>query len=200
MTRKEQKEKRRWQIISTALDLFISNGYAATKIQDIAEAVGMSVGLLFHYFESKEKLYEEMIKIGVSSPRTVLNGIKGEPLVFFQTTAKEILHFFETKPFVVKMTILMAQASNNTVAPVSVKKLLAGNDYIKPSVKIIKKGQKDGTIKEGDPLALAFAFWASVQGIAELKAKNPNLPIPDSEWIVDILRSKKSKKPPKNSL
>lgn len=53
-TRDEQKEKRRKEILTAGLDLFIRKGYSATKIKDIAEHVGMSVGLLFHYFESKE--------------------------------------------------------------------------------------------------------------------------------------------------
>ena len=56
-TRKEHKEKRRQEIICAALELFVSKGYAATKVTDIAERVNMSTGLLFHYFESKEKLY-----------------------------------------------------------------------------------------------------------------------------------------------
>ena len=58
MKRQEQKEARRQEILYVALDLFVKKGYAATKITDIAEKASMSVGLLFHYFESKEKLYE----------------------------------------------------------------------------------------------------------------------------------------------
>ena len=57
-TRKEQKERRRQEIINAALELFVSKGYAATKITDIAKRVNMSIGLMFHYFESKEALYE----------------------------------------------------------------------------------------------------------------------------------------------
>ena len=53
MTRKEQKEERRKAILMTALTLFVENGYHETRISDIAQAVPMSTGLLFHYFESK---------------------------------------------------------------------------------------------------------------------------------------------------
>ena len=51
----------------------------------------MSMGLLFHYFESKEKLYEELIQIGRTHPKTVLDGIGGEPLEFFTTGARDIV-------------------------------------------------------------------------------------------------------------
>jgi AcrR family transcriptional regulator len=188
MNRKEQKEKRRGEILAVGLDLFVRKGYAATKTQDISQAAGMSEGLLFHYFETKEKLYEELIKIGISRPQTVLSSIKGEPLEFFQTTAKEIFRYVTINPFIAKMFLLMTQAQCNDTAPESVKKLLAGLDNITPSAKMIKKGQKNGSIKEGDPIALAVAFWGAVQGIAEQIALFSNNPIPDSEWVVDILR------------
>ena len=188
MNRAEQKEKRREEILSAALDLFISKGYAATRIQDIAGKVGMSVGLLFHYFESKEKLYEELIRIGISGPQSILTTIGGEPLEFFRTAAREIFRYLKTEPFVAKMFLLMSQASINDSAPESVKALLAGFNSITPSAKKIRKGQRNGVIREGNPVALAVAFWGAVQGIAELAALMPGIPLPDSEWIVDIIR------------
>ena len=63
MTRKEQKEERRKAILMTALNLFVNRGYYDTKIADIAAAVPMSTGLMFHYFESKEELLLELVKI-----------------------------------------------------------------------------------------------------------------------------------------
>lgn len=67
-TRNEQKEKRRQEILNSGLDLFIHKGFTATKISDIAKKAKMSVGLLFHYFKSKEHLYEELIKFAMSGP------------------------------------------------------------------------------------------------------------------------------------
>jgi len=187
MSRKEQREKRREEILAAALDLFIRKGYAGTKTQDISQAVGMSEGLLFHYFETKEKLYEELIKLGISGPQTVLTGIQGEPLDFFRTAAREILHYVKTVPFVAKMFVLMVQARSDDTAPESVKRLLAGIDITTLSAKKIRQGQKNGTIRKGNPIALSIAFWGAVQGIAEQVALIPDTPIPDSEWIVDIL-------------
>ncbi|MEG0323446.1 MAG: helix-turn-helix domain-containing protein, partial [Raoultibacter sp.] len=85
-TRQEQKEKRQQEILFAALQLFIRRGYAATRINDIAQAVGMSTGLLFHYFESKEKLYEELIELGISGPEGVFDYSFDSPIAFFETT------------------------------------------------------------------------------------------------------------------
>ena len=53
MTRNEQKEERRRQILFKALELFVTKGFNETKITDISQALGISTGLLFHYYESK---------------------------------------------------------------------------------------------------------------------------------------------------
>ena len=193
MRRSEQKEKRREEILSAGLDLFIRKGYAATKIRDIAQAVGMSVGLMFNYFDSKEKLYEELIRLGLSGPQSLLAGIQGEPLVFFETAAREIFRLLETDPFIAKMFVLMSQALHNDAAPEPVKRMLEGMDSIAPSAGIISQGQQNGSIREGDPAALAVAFWGAISGIAEEIALIPGAPVPDSDWIVDILRRKGTK-------
>ncbi len=64
--REEQKEKRRQDILRAGLKLFACKGYEATKINDIAEEAGMSLGLLYHYFESIEILHEELINIALA--------------------------------------------------------------------------------------------------------------------------------------
>ena len=47
--------------------LCFHKGYSATRTSDIANAVGMSEGLLYHYFETKEKLYLALLQIAYIS-------------------------------------------------------------------------------------------------------------------------------------
>jgi AcrR family transcriptional regulator len=188
--REEQKEKRRSEILAVALDLFIRKGYAATKISDIAQNVGMSVGLLFHYFKSKENLYEELIKLGVSGPMETMAPTDKNPLEFFEDTAKQLFYYIKTQPFTSKMFVLMNQAFFNDVAPQSIKEILKGFDVYTPTTLLIQKGQANGSIREGDPYALGIAYWCAIQGVAEQIAMNPDYPCPESDWIIDILRRK----------
>ncbi|MFR8010088.1 MAG: helix-turn-helix domain-containing protein, partial [Gordonibacter urolithinfaciens] len=84
VSRQEQRERRREEILRAALRLFVRKGYAGTKVGDIAEAVGMSTGLMFHYFESKEALYEELIGLGVGGPMAMMDGgAGGDAIAFF---------------------------------------------------------------------------------------------------------------------
>jgi AcrR family transcriptional regulator len=43
----------RARLLNSALELFASRGYAATSVDAIAEAAGVSAGLLYHHFDSK---------------------------------------------------------------------------------------------------------------------------------------------------
>ena len=56
ITRRQQKEERREQILDAALRVFAEKGFAGASIRDIAKEVGVTEGLLYHYFESKEQL------------------------------------------------------------------------------------------------------------------------------------------------
>ena len=67
MTRQEQKEERKKLIMMTGMRLFVEKGFHETKVSDIAAAVPMSVGLMFHYFESKEELFKLRMKQATGS-------------------------------------------------------------------------------------------------------------------------------------
>ncbi|MCP9770875.1 TetR/AcrR family transcriptional regulator [Lacihabitans sp. LS3-19] len=57
----------RKKIIDTALMLFGSNGFANTSISQIAKEAGISKGLMYNYFESKDDLLEKVILETVES-------------------------------------------------------------------------------------------------------------------------------------
>ncbi len=188
--RDEQKEKRRQDILYAGLNLFIQKGYSGTTIKDIAGAVGMSVGLLFHYFSSKEELYLTLITLGIEGPMSSVQPTDLEPLEFFRSTAERILAYIKSEPFVAKMFVLMHQAYFSSDVPSNIKSLLKGLDVYTPTAAIIRAGQNNGTIRAGEPVALSIAYWSAIQGTAETLAMNADMPCPDSEWITDILRAK----------
>ncbi|WP_084804396.1 TetR/AcrR family transcriptional regulator [Halonatronum saccharophilum] len=50
------------KILEMALKLFIRNGYLGTSLNEIASAVGLTKGGVYHYFDSKDDLYYQSIK------------------------------------------------------------------------------------------------------------------------------------------
>ncbi|MGO1070557.1 TetR/AcrR family transcriptional regulator [Lysobacter sp. CA199] len=54
--------QRRQQIVEAALACFAEKGFHATRTAEICRRVGMSPGHLFHYFDSKDAIIEEVIE------------------------------------------------------------------------------------------------------------------------------------------
>lgn len=195
-TRDEQKEQRRQLIIFKALELFAKKGYSDTKIGDIAKAANMSVGLMFHYFESKEQLYEELIRMGVEGTNRPMDMDFHNPLDYFTGFLKAMFGYAKEQPWVFYMFVLMSQARRSDGIPAHIKELAMSVNQIEQSAEIIAAGQQYGYFREGDPYALSFAFWSSVQGVMEEIAVTPEMlsgekELPDAEWIIDIIRGAK---------
>ncbi|MFW6371257.1 MAG: TetR/AcrR family transcriptional regulator [Bacteroidota bacterium] len=64
------------KILSAALELFVENGFHNTSTASICKKAGLSTGILFHYFETKEKLiFELFLKLKAEFYETALERI-----------------------------------------------------------------------------------------------------------------------------
>lgn len=58
----DNKENTRNKIISVARKLFITKGYEGTRISDIINGLdGLTKGAIYHYFESKEDIFNSVV-------------------------------------------------------------------------------------------------------------------------------------------
>lgn len=58
------REESRARILAAAFKLFSSKGFVSTSISDIAREAGVSKGLMYNYFKSKEELLEQTLLSG----------------------------------------------------------------------------------------------------------------------------------------
>jgi AcrR family transcriptional regulator len=61
LTRAEAKARTREQLLEAAARVFAQKGYAGASVDEIAEAAGYSTGALYSNFDSKEKLFLELM-------------------------------------------------------------------------------------------------------------------------------------------
>ncbi|MDR2009987.1 MAG: TetR/AcrR family transcriptional regulator [Bacteroidales bacterium] len=79
------------QILHTALKLFLKNSYKDVSLRDIVNEVGLTKGAFYHYYESKEKLFEDTVKHFYN------NMIIADYKSFPKTSLKEFYEFYLKK-------------------------------------------------------------------------------------------------------
>lgn len=57
----KKPEERKSEIVAAACQLFLSKGYDRTTMQGLMRLLGIAKGTIYHYFSSKEELFEAVI-------------------------------------------------------------------------------------------------------------------------------------------
>ena len=73
----EAKEERRTAILKAALSEFYEKGLVGSRLDDIAQAAGISKGTLYLYFDSKEDLFRGLIDHQTASSRDRMETVVG---------------------------------------------------------------------------------------------------------------------------
>lgn len=66
-TRQRRKEARPHELLQAALELFVERGFAATRIEEVAQRAGVSKGTLYLYYPSKEDLFKAVVRQNIAS-------------------------------------------------------------------------------------------------------------------------------------
>lgn len=62
----ERSEARRSAILHAAACVFDEKGYTASRVEDVATAMGVTKGVIYYYFRSKEEIFVEVMATGIS--------------------------------------------------------------------------------------------------------------------------------------
>lgn len=169
------KDERREQILENALLLYAKKGLSATKITDIASASGISQGLIYHYYRSKEEIFVELIGIAFARLNEACRWLESQPLSpkeKIEFAMKELLKLLEEDEHAARYHLLIAQATASEAIPDEAKAIIQKENIFpyEAIARIITEGQKEGSIKEYDAKELALVFWTSINGLAIYKA------------------------------
>jgi AcrR family transcriptional regulator len=194
-TRKQNediRDERRKQLLRVALKVFASRGYAAAKISDIAEEAGLSHGLVHYYFKSKEEIFVEAVRETVQLSREAsqrYQQIQGTPLEIIRYLIDRNLKYIDAEENALRWLLMIQVATSETV-PKETRQLLQDSYFSVESIaKVIEAGQKADEIIEGDPIQLASAFVAFLQGLILFRHFDAHkLPMPDAEIILRMLK------------
>lgn len=189
--REQQKEARRKQILDVSLDLFVRHGYTGTSTRDISRTIGISSGLMFHYFASKEQLYIALMNTASGSVKMIEEYAKMpmRPLELMREITDSILLYFQVSPTMPKLFLLVRQAFYADYLTADMKAVVARMNIPEKLAPIVRAGQLTGEIRQGNPKALALCYFSLIEGAAESAVCSPGDPLPNAAWIVDMLKA-----------
>ncbi|MBU5468452.1 TetR/AcrR family transcriptional regulator [Virgibacillus sp. MSJ-26] len=155
------REERMIQIEASALVTFAKNGYQRTKMSMIAQEAGVSEGLIYRYYESKEQLFIKIVEgLMEESSREIhlLNKIDGTPLEQIKFLTEKMLDEQSKIGF-----MFIEQAKKEDEVPKRATELMMSYtnqnliDYLVP---IFKEGQEQGELIADDPRkVLSWYFY-----------------------------------------
>lgn len=186
------KDERREQILSAALKAFAKRGFAATKIGDIASRAGLSHGLVYHYFKSKEEIFYVLLERAMqTSSQTLLNveNTPLSPLEKVRQTARYILGGMDSFEDSAYYFLIVAHASvMESPGPEQEKLMDVSIVSVQVMTRILTAGQQAGEIMDGDPMGMTLTFFAAIQGLAIYKLAMKNFKMPDPEILVNLVK------------
>lgn len=147
------------RILACARDLFAKQGYHGTSVRDITVAAKVNVGAITYHFGSKLELYHTVLR-GFTTPLIArageLSATPGAPLDRLEQ----------------RVRVFFANARNHPeMIPLMVREMASAGDLAEPIQEMIRgviphitgdivAGQKDGTIRAGDPMMLTISTMA----------------------------------------
>lgn len=161
------QELSRTQLLDAAEEIFGHKGFHETTLKEIAEQADFSVGSVYSFFENKEDLYVHVwLRRGVeflpeferliAEPATGLDLIGR--IVDFQ------VGFLRSRPSFSNLYLRStASLVPTTSEPASRQVLENAETVLKMQSEVIQRGQRDGSIRSGDSVALSRLLSSMVQ-------------------------------------
>ncbi len=191
---KEEAEETKKKIVESAVELFETNGYQATRIEDVAEKAGLTRGAVYWHFKTKVDLYEYILAmfekrldklIEESSQQTESPMSRLRWLVVNMITGQEILVGFRQMKMVAISNLKVIKTSNI----LQKKGEKTADKYMKVLGQIVGEGIAAGEIRDDvDPVLAAWLTAFVVAGAIGINLHKPALSklrdsVPD---IVDL--------------
>lgn len=193
---KEQNERMRQatrdKIQAAAAELFARKGLAGTNVQEIADLAGISIGLLYRHYKTKDALFAEMVEFALEGLEkiTELFESEGSPQELIMQIVREVHDDLVSNGEFVNLLILLTQAFLSDGTAGGVDRLVEQDArMLEATGRLIKRGQTLGEFRQGNPMEMSSMLYSTIQGLGIMKGvMGDQLSIPAPEMIMAHLR------------
>ena len=178
--RRRLKEGRRDTILKTARDLFLTKGYAAAGMDEIAEAAGLSVGTVYLYFSSKPLLYLSLLESALEHQERALRraALKGGTATEkILRLAESYADYFLREPEYFQALIFLQHGDLRIPESEALAQRLAkrGEELLKFVARIIEAGIERAEFRPVDAFNTALFLWGAWNGVIGLTLRKDPL-------------------------
>lgn len=177
---RKMREDMRRKILRESSLYFAKNGFGDTKIGDLARSIGIGQGTIYLYFRSKEELFEEIRaaadnKEEVKRMKTLAKLPVPAKVKIEKLSEQMVKELRSNDEFAVKITLFTQLLLEKEEGPYV-------SEIYKELAKIIRQGQKEGSVVKGDALYLSDLYWGQIYlcAIKKLFVKDYKLVTKDS--------------------
>lgn len=162
------RQTTRQKIETAALSLFARRGLAV-KVGEIAEAAGISQGLMYSHYPSKEALIIELVRQATSiSGKSIMelsqsDGVAVEKIKHI--TNMMCLMFTDAHIGIDYFMFTIQVGMSGFQVPEASLYSAETPNPVESLARIIMQGQAEGSIVHGDPFRLSVVYWAAIQGL-----------------------------------
>jgi TetR/AcrR family transcriptional regulator len=164
-----QREKRQI-ILDAALEVFSTQGFRGSTVDQIAEAAGMSKPNLLYYFRGKEEIYTTLLHRLLATWLAPLMEMdaSGDPV-------KELRAYIRRKIEMARDFPRESRLFANEILRGAPHIMAMLTDELRPLVDekaaVLREWMRTGKLAKADPHHLIFALWAANQHYADFDAQ-----------------------------
>jgi TetR/AcrR family fatty acid metabolism transcriptional regulator len=167
-------DKRR-AILDAAITVFARQGFHSARVSDVAAEAGVAYGLVYHYFDSKDQMLNELfserwallleasqeMRRSDASPRDKLAGV-----------ANFIIESYRHEPELMKVIIVEVTRAANSFGRTHLPEIRQAYDLV---AEIVSDAQASGDFRDDvDPAFAAMLFYGAIEQLL-------------SGWIFDLV-------------
>ncbi|MBM7569183.1 TetR/AcrR family transcriptional regulator [Paenibacillus sacheonensis] len=181
-------EERKQQITLAAVKIFAQRGLPGTKISMITSKAGVSHGLFYHYFKTKEELFISLVREAVETSMQEIGNLShltASPIEKIRILTQGMLDESGAPYF-----MLLHRARNFEEVPEEVSQLIQNYPieiYVERLLPIFQEGQQRGEVAGGNLTEMIANYLTVISGVMVLGS---GYPTPQIDWLMRLVEKK----------
>jgi AcrR family transcriptional regulator len=155
---------RRRQILDAAIRVFARQGFHSCRVSDIADEAGVAYGLVYHYFNSKEQVMNELFTERWSLLLEAIAEVDSQEIAGrekLDAVARFIIESYRHEPELMQVIIVEVTRAANSFGRTHLPEINRAYESI---AKIVADGQASGEFRADiDPVFASMWFYGAIE-------------------------------------